>query len=156
MPQPLGKQPGKSFVPWTDLDSALDPPIFPLVTALNATRWARTVFSCGGHPEEVDSVKAGRRQAHVDLVVSDLGRWNSFVSAVKRAKPKAVRAVEGNLGPVPAWLADALQAGAASDRWRYRRLVFEPAPYSMPPDECRAVLDAALAAALSVLAEAEG
>jgi hypothetical protein len=95
MTQSLGKQPENGFLPWDRLEESVDPPILPLVNALNATGWARTVFSCAGHPEEPSSVATGRRQAHVDLVVSDPSLWQAVVSAMRRAKPRGVRIVEG-------------------------------------------------------------
>jgi hypothetical protein len=120
------------FVPWvadTDTpapvpESALDPPIRPLVAAINATGWARTVFSCAGHPDEPDAVTTGRRQAHVDVVVRDARAWKVWTRTVRREAPIAVghamqlaaygrdtprlRVAEGGLGPLPEWLADAL------------------------------------------------
>ena len=82
----------------------LDPQIRPLVLALNQTGWARTIFSCAGHPEEPDSITKGRRQAHIDLLVNDLPRWRTLVQTLKRAT-KGIRVTEGPLGPVPGWLA---------------------------------------------------
>ena len=120
------------FVPWQDRadraapipDDALDPPIRPLVAAINATAWARTVFSCAGHPEETDAVATGRRQAHVDVIVRDARSWKAWTRAVRHEAPAAVtrtvatgtarrdtprlRVAEGGLGPLPEWLADAL------------------------------------------------
>ena len=64
----------EGFVPWEALPEtggALDPPVRPLVAALNAPPWAHTVFSCAGHPEEPDAGARGRRQAHVDVLVAD-------------------------------------------------------------------------------------
>src|SRR5919206_670256 len=82
---------GTPFQPWDRLDDeALDPPIRPLVRALNATGWVRTVFSCGGHPEEPDSAARGRRQAHVDVVVADERRWREYAKRCARAAPAAV------------------------------------------------------------------
>jgi hypothetical protein len=128
---------GGGFVPWLPTgapgtgipaslpdNDLLDPPVRPLVEALNRTGWARTVFSCGGHPEEPDAVARGRRQAHVDVVVSDRRQWSAWVRHVKRAVPEAIqriadqdgpgrdgtriRIAEGGLGPLPTWLAEAL------------------------------------------------
>ncbi len=132
---------GGGFVPWLPAgtpgtapgtgipvsllgDDLLDPPVRPLVEAFNRTGWARTVFSCGGHPEESDAVARGRRQAHVDVVVSDRHQWAAWVRHVKRAVPEAIRRfadqdgpgrdgtririAEGGLGPLPTWLAEAL------------------------------------------------
>jgi hypothetical protein len=120
------------FVLWCDgpdthapvPDDALDPPIRPLVAAINATGWARTVFSCAGHPEEPDAVATGRRQAHVDVIVRDARAWKAWTRAVRREAPAAVanamatngprrdtprlRVAEGGLGPLPEWLADTL------------------------------------------------
>ncbi|CAA9294413.1 MAG: hypothetical protein AVDCRST_MAG77-5041 [uncultured Chloroflexi bacterium] len=144
---------GHPFILWTQLEGALDPPIRPLVEALNATGWALTVFSCGGHPDEPDSVLRGRRQAHVDVVVSDLGRWRRAIAAMKRQLRRDVRLTEGDLGQAPPWLQAHLpahQLGGA--RWSYRRLVFEPRPYDAPADAVRATLDAAISTALGVLA----
>ncbi len=125
---------GQSFVPWSALDEVvLDAPVRPLVVALNRTGWARTVFSCGGHPEEPDSVMQGRRQAHVDVVVADLNAWRRFVehcrheapAAVRRLAPAGVRlrVAEGSLGPLPAWLRAALAAEGGAER-----LLPEPHP----------------------------
>jgi|SRR5919202_5191223 hypothetical protein len=152
---------GTPFQTWDRLDDeALDPPIRPLVRALNATNWVKTVFSCGGHPEEPDSVARGRRQAHVDVVVGDERRWREFASrcrrgaaeGVERLRVRAVRVrvAEGTLGTIPDWLAPALPGRPT--RWQYRRLVFEPTPYAIDPDTCRSALDAALAAAVESLA----
>lgn len=142
----------QGFLPWNSLpDEALDPPIAPLVRALNQTTWACTIFSCAGHPEEPDSVKTGRRQAHIDLVISDDPRWRTFVAAVKRAT-HGVRVAEGSLGPLPTWLTPQLPP---TNRWTYRRLVVEPTSYDLPPNECRRILDAALATALDALATRE-
>ncbi len=121
-------------MPWSALDEAvLDAPVRPLVVALNRTGWARTVFSCGGHPEEPDSVMQGRRQAHVDVVVADLNAWRRFVehcrheapAAVRRLAPAGVRlrVAEGSLGPLPAWLRAALAAEGGVER-----LLPEPHP----------------------------
>jgi len=154
---------GAGFTPptadeaWLD---AVDPPIRPLVAALNHTGWARTVFSCGGHPEEPDSVVRGRRQAHIDLLIQDQPRWKRFTNAVRNAcgrsvKPvTSIKVVEGSLGQVP----DSLRKQLAGDLrgWSYRRLVFEPVPYDAPPERCRMSLDAALSAALSTLDAPEG
>jgi hypothetical protein len=120
------------FVPWRSLPDAsapvpsesLDPPIRPLVDAINATGWARTVFSCGGHPEEPDAITTGRRQAHVDVIVRDARAWKTWVRHVRREAPAAVaramartiarrdpprlRVAEGGLGPLPEWLAEVL------------------------------------------------
>jgi hypothetical protein len=151
---------GAPFQSWETLDdAALDPPIRPLVRALNATGWVRTVFSCGGHPEERDSVRTGRRQAHVDVVTSDERRWREFArrcrdqeaAAARKGGRRAVRVVEGSLGTIPEWLAPALPRA----KWRYRRLVFEPVPYDLTPDICRSVLDAALAVACAALPSPE-
>ena len=190
---------GAGFLPWQEGGAAgavpaaaLDPPVRALVAALNRTSWARTVFSCGGHPEEPDSVQRGRRQAHVDVAVCDLVRWRRFVAQCRRDIPAAVghlrppevpgagvRCVEGSLGAIPPWLAEALatehelwmgdrqlpQAAAPwwrrlllvrrpqsrAPAWRYRRLALEPVPYTMPPGPCRRALDAALAAAVGAL-----
>src|SRR5436190_15677386 len=111
---------GTPFQPWDALDdAALDPPVRPLVRALNATEWVRTVFSCGGHPEEADSVSSGRRQAHVDVVTREPARWREFVRVCKHLVPvrayvrrpdgKGPRHVnpivrEGSLGLPPEWL----------------------------------------------------
>jgi hypothetical protein len=177
-----GDRPAGAFVPWTILsagsagDALLDPPIRPLVAALNATGWAHTVFSCAGHPDEPDSVQRGRRQAHVDALVSDLRRWRSCVRRCRPAAIDAVRALrlprvrlrvaEGPLGRLPGWLRDQtrdlpspsppapwrrLLDGADETGWYYRRLVFEPVPYSLDAAACRHVLDAALAAAVASL-----
>lgn len=156
---------GQPFQPWASLDDILiDAPIRPLVHALNATGWVRTVFSCAGHPEEPHSVAEGRRQAHVDVVTSDPRRWRDFAqrcrrdvpAAVERLSPKdsavRIRVAEGDLGPIPAWLKPALAGlSPATTRWHYRRLVFEPVPYDAPPDLCRQALDAALAVAVLTL-----
>ncbi|MBI3971468.1 MAG: hypothetical protein HY332_09285 [Chloroflexi bacterium] len=130
------------FVPWDALaDETLDPQIRPLVVALNRSGWARTVFSCAGHPEEPDSVERGRRQAHVDVAVSDLGRWRHFVRACKRLVPACVstniagvrhvnlKCVEGSLGPIPEWLRPHLPSlgmkseHTAKDESWWRRLI---------------------------------
>jgi hypothetical protein len=111
---------GTPFHPWDALDDvSLDPPVGPLVRALNATGWVRTVFSCGGHPEEADSVSCGRRQAHVDVVTREPARWREFVRVcqqlvpvrayVRRPDGKGPRHVnpivrEGSLGLPPDWL----------------------------------------------------
>src|SRR5437899_3151077 len=111
---------GTPFQPWGALDDALlDPPVRPLVRALNATAWVRTVFSCGGHPEEADSVARGRRQAHVDVVTCDLRRWQVYVQECRQRMPVRVyvarpsgagtlhltpRVREASLGQVPDWL----------------------------------------------------
>ncbi len=137
------ESPPRGFVSWEDLDAPqLDPAVRPLVGALNRTSWARTVFSCAGHPEGPDSVARGRRQAHVDVVVSDPTAWRAYVRRVKRAAPAAVRRLqipgvrlrcaEGSLGPPPGWLQGALAGlaagpatpgpGAAETPW-WRRLL---------------------------------
>jgi hypothetical protein len=133
----------EGFVPWEALPEtggALDPPVRPLVVALNALPWAHTVFSCAGHPEEPDAGERGRRQAHVDVLVADVGRWRAFVRRVRLAAPAAVRAVaaglvspagieapprsgvragvglrvaDGSLGPPPPWLRAALRGEGA-------------------------------------------
>ena len=140
------------FVPWQTLaeepQTILEAPIRPLVEALNRTGWARTVFSCAGHPEEPDSVARGRRQAHVDLLVGDAARWRRFSARARALGHRRLRVTEGSLGAVPEWLAP-----HAPPNWEYRRLVFEPVPYDMPPAPCRDVLDASLAAALGALEE---
>jgi hypothetical protein len=177
-----GERPAGAFIPWAILsagsagDASLDPPIRALVVALNATGWAHTVFSCAGHPDEPDSVQRGRRQAHVDALVSDLRRWRAFVRRCRPAARNAVRALrvpqvrlhvgEGPLGRLPGWLRDQtrdlssppppapwrrLLAGADETGWYYRRLVFEPVPYTLDVAACRRVLDAALAAAVASL-----
>jgi hypothetical protein len=148
-----GPRAPSAFVPWPDaprgadasewtderardfLDQ-IDPPIRPFVVALNQTGWARTVFSCAGHPDEPDSTARGRRQAHVDVVTCDLGRWLAFTRAVgqrlrtlgpldavdaadgagmpaERAAARVrVRGVEGPLGDLPGWLRASLPAPA--------------------------------------------
>jgi hypothetical protein len=131
----------RGFVAWEVLPAAaLDPPVRALVAALNRTGWARTVFSCGGHPEEVDSVERERRQAHVDVVVSDLARWRRFVERVREqvriavgrlgtidgiagaGEPVAgVRCIEGALGPIPPWLAAAVEGADRSAAERRAR-----------------------------------
>lgn len=155
---------------WRHAEAVLDPPVRPLVAALNRTSWARTVFSCGGHPDEPDSVARGRRQAHVDVAVSDMVRWQRFVAECKRRLPRAVsirvdprhdrydrhdrpvlvrlRCAEDSLGPVPEWLRPHLPP---SPQWEYRRIVFEPAPYNVESDACRAALDVALGIAVQAL-----
>ncbi len=148
---------GAGFTPPT-VDEAwldgIDPPIRAVVAALNRTGWARTVFSCSGHPEEPDSVVRGRRQAHIDLLIQDQPRWKRFTNAVRNACGRSVKlvtsikVVEGPLGQVPDSLSQ--QLGDARS-WSYRRLVFEPVPYGAPPEHCRTALDAALSAALSAL-----
>ena len=172
----MGKSIGAGYQEPSTLEAdpdLLDPQIRPLVHALNQTTWARTIFSCAGHPEEPNSVNQGRRQAHIDLLVADLPRWQSYVRSIPR--PPNIRITEGPLGPIPAWLADGgfggyapagpgearqnqlgVQGSAASPgrrslSWHYRRLVIEPNPYAMPPDRCRATLDAALHTATSTL-----
>jgi len=159
---------GAGFTPPT-VDEAwldgIDPPIRALVAALNRTGWARTVFSCSGHPEEPDSVVRGRCQAHLDLLIQDQSRWKHFINTVRSAcsrhveqgKPVKgeleVKVVEGPLGQVP----DSLNQQLGDARsWSYRRLVFEPVPYDAPPERCRMSLDAALSAALSTLDAPEG
>jgi hypothetical protein len=116
-----GGMPGGGFVPWDVLpveDGALDVTIRPLVATLNRTGWARTVFSCAGHPEEPDAIARGRRQAHLDLLVADVRRWQTVVRRLRRRVPPAVdalggpaglRLVEGSLGPPPSWLRVALR-----------------------------------------------
>lgn len=182
------------FRPWGQLADGsaleLDAPIRPLVQALNALDGIKTVFSCGGHPEQPDSAARGRRQAHVDVVVRDLEAWRRFARRCRRDAPAAVRALglagvslrveEGELGPLPEWLKAVLeheapahapdagerrvprapwwwrrlvQLGVLPERWRYRRLVFEPRPYTMDPQWCRQALDAALQAATRACAE---
>ena len=102
----------EGFVPWEALPEtggALDPPVRPLVAALNALPWAHTVFSCAGHPEEPDAGERGRRQAHVDVLVADAGRWRAFVRRVRRAAPAAAERwlrdwfAPGDRGPAPLW-----------------------------------------------------
>jgi hypothetical protein len=117
--------PPQGFVPWPALNAGeapLDPPIRPLVAALNRTGWIRTVFSCGGHPEEPEAAARGRRQAHVDALVADPARWRAFLRRVRAAAPAAVRdlgpppgappgglrVAEGTLGAPPRWLRAAL------------------------------------------------
>ena len=189
------------FVGWAGVagavpvpDDAIDPPIRPLVGALNATGWARTVFSCAGHPEEADAIATGRRQAHVDVVVRDGRAWKAWTRAVRREAPRAVaatmaeraepalarlRVAEGGIGPLPEWLAEALDPGSgapvstvgpftaalaavatrlrlpwvpgAPTPWRYRRLVLEPVPYALEAGACRALLDVAIGAATACL-----
>ena len=144
----MGKSIGTGYRVWSALEAdpeLLDAPIRPLVEALNRTGWARTIFSCAGHPEEPDSIKKGRRQAHIDLLVNDLPTWQKFVAQVKHTA-RGVRVTEGSLGAVPTWL-------DTKDAWHYRRLVFEPSPYDMPPHTCRQTLDSALASALTALQE---
>jgi hypothetical protein len=119
---------------------ALDPPIRPLVGALNRTGWVHTVFSCAGHPEEPDAGPRGRRQAHVDVLVADPARWRAYVGRVRGAAPAAVRALglpsggsgaggraggavtvrvaEGSLGAPPGWLRAALRGEDVSGRDR--------------------------------------
>lgn len=178
-------RPAGAFVPWADLSTgggaSLDPPVRPLVAALNATGWAHTVFSCAGHPEEADSARRGRRQAHVDVLVADLTRWRSFVRRCRPAVRQTVRALglsqgklriaEGALGRLPDWLRDQardlptppapslwrrLLDGADESRWHYRRIVFEPVPYTLEAAVCRRVLDAALGAATAALGSPVG
>ena len=162
-PRPPGAI-GTPFLRWESLpDDALDASIRPLVRALNETGWVRTVFSCGGHPEEHDSVARGRRQAHVDVATSDLRRWLHFTSRSESAALAAaarvaaggarLRVAEDTLGSLPSWLVSALPPPIPPGaRWHYRRLVFEPIPYDLDPTACRLLLDAALAAALEALA----
>src|SRR6266542_3626138 len=147
---------GTPFLRWESLpDDALDPPIRPLVRALNNTGWVRTVFSCAGHPEEPDSVARGRRQAHLDVATSDLRLWLQFTSRCESAALAAaahvaaagarLRVAEDTLGPIPPWLAAALPSPPPpSTHWNHRRLVFEPIPYDLDPTACRLLLDAAL------------
>ena len=196
------------FVPWQGRPDepapvpavALDPPIRPLVAAINATDWARTVFSCAGHPEEPDAVATGRRQAHVDVIVRDARAWKVWTRAVRREAPAAVaramatngsrrdtphlRVAEGGLGPLPEWLADALNTDprdaaptpgpitaalavvatrlrlpwvpGSPTPWRYRRLVLEPVPYALDAEACRALLDTAIEAATACFERLEG
>ena len=141
----MGKSTGSGYRTWPELAAdpeLLDEPIRPLIGALNATGWALTVFSCAGHPDEPDSTPKGRRQAHVDLVVNDLGHWQSFVKSIPRTP--GIRVTEGALGPLPPWL-------LGHRGWHYRRLVFEPAPYDQPAAQCRSALDSALSSATSIL-----
>ena len=127
----------EGFVPWealTETGGALDPPVRPLVAALNALPWAHTVFSCAGHPEEPDAGARGRRQAHVDVLVADAARWRAFVRRVRRTAPPAARAacacrrplgapapgvglrvVDGSPGPPPPWLRAALRGEHVRD-----------------------------------------
>jgi hypothetical protein len=129
----------EGFVPWEALaetGGALDPPVRPLVAALNALPWAHTVFSCAGHPEEPDAGVRGRRQAHVDVLVADAARWRAFVRRVRRTAPAAasaaaqqappggpapgapgvgLRVVDGSLGPPPPWLRAALRGEHVRD-----------------------------------------
>jgi hypothetical protein len=144
---------GRGFAPWEELTAdpgaVLDSPVQPLVEALNATGWARTVFSCGGHPEEPDSISRGRRQAHLDVAVSNGAEWKRLTELARRTGDRRLRVTDGGLGRVPEWLQPQLPEG----KWDYRRLVFEPVPYAMPPEQCREVLDAALAAAVAALEE---
>jgi hypothetical protein len=101
----------------------LDPPIRGFVAALNRTDRVRTVFSCAGHPEEPDSVRRGRRQAHVDVLVSDLKWWRTLAQRCGRDAQAAVgrlgvtgrsriRWAEGSLGPPPDWLLAAIEREA--------------------------------------------
>ena len=156
---------GRGFSSWEQLAAdpeVTEPQIRPLVDALNQTGWARTVFSCAGHPDEPDSIARGRRQAHVDLVVSDDRRWRQLVDALRKACHPLVRITEGSLGPIPAWLLQNLpapfDASSSSPRlsllrgnsgWHYRRLVIEPVPYDAPSATVRASLDSALALAVA-------
>jgi hypothetical protein len=91
------------------------------VAALNRTNRVRTVFSCGGHPEEPESVQRGRRQAHVDVLVSDLKWWRTLTRRCGRDAQAAVRRLgltgrsrirwaEGSLGPPPDWLLAAIES----------------------------------------------
>ena len=128
----------EGFVPWealTETGGALDPPVRPLVAALNALPWAHTVFSCAGHPEEPDAGERGRRQAHVDVLVADAARWRAFVRRVRRTAPGrperprgrrprgprpgapgvGLRVVDGSLGPPPPWLRAALRGEHVRD-----------------------------------------
>jgi hypothetical protein len=132
------------FVPWDTVEGqALDPPIRPLVGALNRAGWVHTVFSCAGHPEEPDSGPRGRRQAHVDVLVADPARWRAYVGRVRGAAAAAVRALgvssgaggaggaggraggevtvrvaEGSLGAPPEWLRAAVRGEDVSGRDR--------------------------------------
>lgn len=159
---------GQPFQPWATLaldDETLDAPIRALVHALNGTGWVWTVFSCAGHPEEAGSVNEGRRQAHVDVVTLDEGRWRAFARRCQDAMrvtqrhdlPRGVRlrVVEGSLGNIPDWLRPALRAlshaAGPPPRWEYRRLVFETVPYDVAPEACRSALDTALSAAIKAL-----
>ena len=143
---------GRGFAPWDELaadpGAVLDAPVRPLVEALNATGCARTVFSCGGHPEEPDSIARGRRQAHVDVAVCDPGRWWDFVRTCKDHMPARIylrdqtsrhvspTCVEGSLGSIPDWLLSELPASPpvpktwARSRWQelYRWMRGEPDP----------------------------
>jgi len=148
----MGKSLGTGYRAWLDIVAnadLIDAPIRPLVESLNRATWAHTIFSCAGHPEEPDSIQTGRRQAHVDLLISDEPRWYAFIAAVKRTA-RGVRVTDGDLGDPPAWLPSQLPAGV----WRYRRLVLEPTPYDQPAGACRRTLDAALTAAVRALEEA--
>jgi hypothetical protein len=107
---------GRPFMRWSQLEGALDPPVRPLVEALNRTGWSLTVFSCAGHPEEPDSVRKGRRQAHVDVVVSDERRWRAAVDAIKRRTRGDVRLTEGTLGEPPPWLLPHLPTASEDQR----------------------------------------
>src|SRR5688500_6252086 len=126
----MGKSPDRSigtgFQVWTRLDAdpdVLDPPIRPLVQALNQTTWARTIFSCAGHPEEPDSIKKGRRQAHVDLLISDRHTWNALITTIKRTV-QGVRITEAPLGPIPHWLTPSLPPRPR----HYHRPALQPVP----------------------------
>ena len=158
----MGKSIGTGYRSWAQLEAdpdLVDAPIRPLVEALNATDWARTVFSCAGHPEEPDSVKRGRRQAHIDLLVNDLPQWQRFIRSIPGVP--AVKVTEGSLGALPPWLREvkwlgvhgsaASPGGSRAAPWMYRRIVFEPAPYDLPSPQCRQLLDTALAAATAAL-----
>src|SRR5687767_1214194 len=103
----MGKSLGTGYRDLADLAAdpdLLDAPIRPLVHALNQTGWAHTIFSCAGHPEEPDSIKTGRRQAHIDLIVNDLPLWQTYIRSIPR--PPNLRLTEASLGPLPTWLVD--------------------------------------------------
>lgn len=135
--------------------AVVDPPIRDLVAALSRSGWVTTVFSCAGHPEEPHSIRRGRRQAHLDVLVRDGERWRRFGGALRRAVRRAgcsARVVEGGLGAPPFWLEPHVPD---LPHHEYRRLVLEPVPYDAPPAACRAALDAALGIALAALEEFE-